>query len=73
MWQRGDIVEIDGLLGVVVASDEDGNVPEGHVGVWFGEPSCIRISQGGTGGVSPEVWTIPSDYLIRAVPETWRH
>ena len=57
--QRGDFVEMDGLLAVVVATDEDPNVPEEHVGLWFGAPTTKRISEGGAGGTVPEVSTVP--------------
>jgi hypothetical protein len=43
-WRRGDIVELDGLLAVVVGSEGDPNVPDGHTAVWFGDPRCTRKS-----------------------------
>ena len=59
---KGDFVEMDGLIAVVVATDEDPNVPEDHVGLWFGAPHTKRISQGGSGGHVPDVSTVPTDY-----------
>ncbi len=59
---KGDLVEVDGLIAVVVATDNDSNVPEDHVGLWFGVPSTKRISEGGVGGESPEVFTVPIAY-----------
>lgn len=72
-WQRGDLVEMDGLLGVVVAVAGENNVAEDHAGVWFGAPECVRLSAGGTGGRSPEIWTVPEDVLQQAQPATWKH
>ena len=39
-WRRGDLVELDGLLAVVVGVESDAEVPDGHVALWFGEPRC---------------------------------
>ena len=72
-WQRGELVEIDGLLAVVVALPGDQNVPDDHVGVWFGKPDCVRISEGGPGKTSPEIWTVPSALLRNPGTPTWRH
>ena len=60
--QKGDFVEMDGLLAVVVATDDDPNVPEEHVALWFGVTDTKRISEGGTGGAIPEVSTVPAEY-----------
>ena len=60
--QRGDFVEMDGLLAVVVATDEHPDVPHEHVGLWFGAPATKRVSEGGTGGANPEVSTVPVEY-----------
>lgn len=81
MFQRGDFVESDGLLGVIVATENDevdtiegaDQVPDGHVAVWFGLPQATRISEGGSGGGTPEVWTIPSDYCRPAGKPAYRH
>ena len=66
MLQRGDIVEVDGILGAVVQATGEVGVPDDHVVVWFGEPRGIRISEGGQGQAIPEVWTIPTDFCIPA-------
>ena len=63
MFKRGDIVEIEGQLAVVVGTFEDGSAPEDHVAVWFGDPKTVR---GGRGGQKPEVWTIPADLFRNA-------
>ena len=55
MFKRGDLVEFDGLLAVVVGSFKDGLAPEDHLALWFGTPQGIRQSQGGPGGLQPEV------------------
>jgi hypothetical protein len=72
-WARGDLVELDGLLAVVVGVEGDENVPEDHVALWFGEPSCVRRSQGGPGGQTPLVYTVPAEYCTRAKPPSWNH
>lgn len=65
-WQRGDLVESDGLLAVVVGVEGESGIPAGHVALWFGEPRCVRVSEGGVGGRRPEVWTVPADLCVRA-------
>jgi hypothetical protein len=70
MPRRGDFVEFDGLLAVVVALPGEAVggagdlVPEGHAALWFGalwfgDPRTPRVSEGGKGGAVPEVWVIP--------------
>ena len=70
---RGQFVEHDGLLAVVVGIPEDGGAPDGHLALWYGEPSGTPISQGGSGGQHPEVWTVPSEYCILAAAPSVRH
>ena len=72
-WHRGQLVEVDGLLAVVVGTDADSWVPDGHVALWFGVPQATRKSQGGLGGPLAEVWTIPSDHCIPAQDPVVRH
>jgi hypothetical protein len=67
MFQRGDIVEFDGILAVVVGTYADGLAPEDHVALWFGDPKGVRRSQGGSGQLTPEVWTVPSEYCQLAL------
>lgn len=69
-WKPGDLVEVDGLLAVVVGAAD---VPNNHVAVWFGEPRCVRRSQGGNGGAHPEIWTVPADYVIGAAKAVIKH
>ena len=72
-WHRGDIVELDGLLAVVVAVPGDPNVPDDHVALWFGDPSGRRRSEGGSGGLRPELWIVPEKLFSPAAPPTYRH
>jgi len=72
-WRRGDLVERDGLLAVVAGVAGDPGVPEDHVAVWFGEPRCIRKSEGGKGGRQPEVWTVPAENLAATAEPFWQH
>ena len=73
MWSRGDFVELDGLLAVVVGVEGEPEVPEDHVAVWFGDPRSVRKSDGGSGGQSPEVWTVPADLIVRAAGPSIKH
>ena len=73
IWKRGDIVEVDGLLAVVVGAEDDPDTPEEHVVVWFGEPRTNQKSEGGPGGQRPEIWTVPVDFVTKAAPPVWRH
>ena len=73
MWQRGDLVELDGLLAVVVGVEGDPGVPGEHVAAWFGDPRCRQKSQGGPGGERPEVWTVPEAYLAPASEPVYKH
>jgi hypothetical protein len=72
-FKRGDFIEHDGLIAVVVGTGEDGGAPEDHLALWYGEPRCIRISQGGVGGQHPEVWTVPAEYCAPAASPDIRH
>jgi hypothetical protein len=70
-----------GLPAVVVATEGEevmtaegrDKVPDGHVAVWFGDPQAKRISEGGEGGTTPEVWTMPHDYFVAASQPVFRH
>ena len=72
-WQRGDLVELDGVLAVVTSIAGDPGVPDDHIAVWFGDPRCKRKSEGGTGGASPEIWTVPEEYFVAAAPPVFKH
>ena len=73
MLRNGDFVEIDGLLAVVVRVSGEPDVPEDHIAVWFGEPQGRRLSEGGRGGLTPVVWTIPIDYCRPAMAPEIKH
>jgi hypothetical protein len=73
MFRKGDLVEIDGLLAVVVGTGGAVGVPEDHVAVWFGEPRGKRLSEGGRGGLVPEVWTVPAEYCRPARAPEVKH
>lgn len=72
-FRLGQFVEHDGLLAVVVGTPEDGMAPEDHLALWYGDPRCVRRSQGGPGGQTPEVWTVPAAYLKPAAEPTVLH
>lgn len=59
---KGDFVEIDGLVAVVVGTDNEPSVPEDHVLLWYGEPNQVRKSE------CPDAYKImePIAYLVPA-------
>ncbi len=73
MFQRGDLIEFDGVLAVVVGTHSDGMAPEDHLALWFGHPQGVRRSAGGVGGLQPEVWTVPTEYCQPAPAPTVKH
>jgi hypothetical protein len=72
-WRRGDLVELDGLLAVIVGLQDEPGVPEDHVALWLGEPQGERLSRGGSGGLRPVVYTVPTDYICPALKPDMRH
>lgn len=72
-WKRGDFIELDGLVAVVVGIEGDPNVPEEHLAVWFGEPKGVRKSAGGKGPTSPEVWIVPEEFCKPAPRPEYKH
>lgn len=72
-FRRGDLIEHDGLLAVVVGTPEDGGAPDEHLALWYGDPRCVRRSQGGAGGQQAEVWTVPAEYCSAAATPLVRH
>ncbi|HAH24123.1 MAG TPA: hypothetical protein DCL77_10265 [Prolixibacteraceae bacterium] len=58
---KGDFVRIDGINAVVVGTDEDDNIPEDHIAVFFGSAIAKRESEGGLGNPAPQVWIVPID------------
>ena len=73
MIQKGDFVEVDGLLAVVVGVEGDEHVPDEHVVLWFGTPQGVRQSQGGSGRLVAEVWAVPIDVCKSAQPPCLHH
>ncbi len=75
-WQRGDLVEFDGILAAVVGLEGESGVPEGHVALWFGEPQGQRKSMGGRGSLRPIVLSSSrpdcSRGILRACSDTRR-
>jgi hypothetical protein len=64
MFRIGDFVQINKQVGVVVRTGEE--LPgdsEDHTGIWFGTYEK---------GV-PEVWTIPTEYLIKGPEPVLKH
>lgn len=59
--EKGDFVRIDGINAVVVGTDEDENIPEDHIAVFFGSEIAKRESEGGEGNDRPLVWIVPID------------
>jgi len=59
--KKGDFVRIDGINAVVVGTDEDENIPEDHIAVFFGSAIAKRDSEGGEGNGQPQVWIVPVD------------
>jgi hypothetical protein len=72
-WERGEMVEFDGLLAAVVGTSADPWVPDDHVALWFGDAQGVRASQGGAVGRRPEVWTVPAEYCAPADDFDVRH
>jgi hypothetical protein len=72
-FERGQFVETDGLLAVVVGTPSDGGAPEDHLSLWFGEPRSTRKSEGGAGPRHPEVWTVPVELCNPAPSPVIRH
>lgn len=72
-WKRGDLVEFDGLLAVVVGVEGDPQVPDDHIALWFGTPQVKRKSRGGQGGHQPEVWLVPEECAIMAAAPVYKH
>lgn len=66
MFKRGDFIQLNNQLGVVVGTDSDGVAPEDHVAVWFGNSNDSEDRQ-------PEVWTIPTQYCIPATAPIFKH
>lgn len=71
--QKGQLIEFDGVPAVVVGLPGETGVPEDHVALWFGNPDATRKSQGGVGGIAPEVWTVPAYLCKLGAAPVFRH
>jgi len=71
-FKRGDLVESNGLLGVVVGVYGDNYVPEDHIAIWYGSTTTSSSIQKGQGALVPEVWTVPQEY-VRLAPNPIMH
>ena len=71
--RKGELVELDGLLGVVVGLAGEEGVPDEHVAVWFGQPQVERVSRGGSGGARHEAWTVPEALLASSAKPILKH
>jgi hypothetical protein len=60
-FAKGDFVRVDGINAVVVATEEDENIPHDHIAVFFGSEFAKRESEGGEGNENPVAWVIPID------------
>ena len=69
---KGDFVRIDGINAVVVGTDEDENIPQDHIAVFFGSGLAKRESEGGEGNGQPEVWIIPIDVCEDGLEPAYR-
>jgi len=72
-YRKGEFVQFDGMPAVVVGIDSDDDVPEEHVTLWFGEPKATRVSEGGSGSVQAEVWTVPEYYCEKGIEPKVNH
>lgn len=64
MFTKGEFVTLNDQIGVVILTGTDmGGDLEDHTGVWFG-----TNDQG-----SPEVWTIPTEYLRKGPEAVMKH
>ena len=61
VFSKGDFVRIDGINAVVVANEEDENIPHDYIAVFFGSEIAKRESEGGEGNGQPQVWIVPID------------
>ncbi|MBV9849892.1 MAG: hypothetical protein JO250_09490 [Armatimonadetes bacterium] len=73
LWRRGDFVELNGRVAVVVGVEGDPDVPEEHVALWFGEASDQRATGEDPAAGPPQVWTVPAEYCRPGPRPVYRH
>ena len=61
IFSKGDFVRVDGINAVVVGTEEDEDIPRGHIAIFFGSEITRRESEGGEGNGRPVVWIVPID------------
>ncbi len=61
IFSKGDFVRIDGINAVIIATEEDENIPPDHLAIFFGSELVKRESEGGEGNGRPVVWIVPID------------
>ena len=71
-FKIGDIIEMDGLLGVVIELPGK-NVPEEHLGIWFGGDNSQRASDNGGPAEVPRVFTVPENCCRPAKKPVYNH
>ena len=72
-FKKGDFVEMDGLLAMVVATDIEDAIPEEHLAIWFGDPNAKRKSDTEYVQNSPEVWTVPEELCNKGLEPVFKH
>lgn len=72
-WQRGDFVELNGRVAVVVGVEGEPDIPEGHVALWYGEAQGQDATAGDTGAGPVQVWTVPAEYCGLGPEPIYRH
>lgn len=72
-FKRGDLVENNGLLEVVVGGYGDNHVPEDHIAIWYGSNTTTSSTQKEESALVPEIWTVPQEYVRLAPSPIMRH
>jgi hypothetical protein len=72
IFQKGDFVRIDGINASVVGTEEEDDIPEGYIAVFFGSGLACRESEGGEGNGQPEVWIVPIDLCEDGLDPVYR-
>lgn len=72
---KGDFVEFDGQVAVVVGTDDEKDVPEEHVLLWYGEPGQARKSESSNTHkrVRPIVFLVPEEYCTESLTAKIKH
>ncbi len=65
-FEKGDFVIFDGVLAVIVGTETDQDVPEGHVALWYGHDKEQQTVTSKPEASRPETWTVPQEYCQSA-------